>query len=239
MSEPLYPNQPLVEVATEIRFKGDLRVEEIRPQFQARIKEDYPLLMVPGAHEGVAPSLQPIRFESNDRSSGFQLAINSFSHFTRSYPGHDSFLQEAKRGIEIFSALLPSVDVTRTGWRYINAIPFTREGKLLPLERFFRENPYFGNALQRGLLDVNYRAIMPINNKTVSVRLDSAKSSTDLGAETLLLDIDVFELNDPALSSQHFSLVEAVYGMHDAAIGVFERMISNAYRTYLKGESDE
>ncbi len=239
MSGPLYPNQPLIEVAAEVRFQGDLAIEQIRPEFQTKIRDPYSQLLVPGAQEGIAPSLQPIRFEREDRLSGFQLAVNSFSHFSRSYPGNETFMGEVENGIALLLELVESVEVTRIGWRYINAIPFTRENRSLPLDRFFQENRYFGNSLQCNLYGLNYRALLPINDRQINIHLESAESSVNPGEETLLLDIDVFELKDPTVSTLEFSIVKNIREVHEEAYGVFESLITDTYRAFLKGGSDE
>ncbi len=49
--------------------------------FKKDISEQYPVLKAPGAVHGVAPSLQPYRFESEAGDAGVQLAINSVQLF--------------------------------------------------------------------------------------------------------------------------------------------------------------
>lgn len=238
LSGPLYPNQPLVEVATEVRFEGDLNVEMIRPKYQGMIRDQYPRLMVSGAQEGVAPSLQPIRFEDEDKRSGMQLAINSFSYFSHEYPGHEVFLAQATEKLGMFLGLLGAVRVTRVGWRYINSLPFTRENGSLPLSRFFQDNDVFGNALKDDFEDLSCHLSMPKKGKHLNVKLQSALSTVELGAETLILDIDAFGMYSPSVSMDAPAVMAEIHSMHNLAYDTFESLISDNYRAYLKGGSD-
>ncbi len=118
---PLYPNQPLLEVATEVRFLDDLMVEVYRPQFQSKIRNEYPRCQI---RKSTSSTLPQYRFKKNDDCAGVQWAINSFSYQSRKYPGASHFINEAMRLFELTEKLLEQIRVTRIGWRYINAIPF-------------------------------------------------------------------------------------------------------------------
>lgn len=218
---------------------GELAIEAIRPKFQNHVREHYPNLMVPGAQQGIAPSLQPIRFESNDKLSGIQLAINSFSYYTRRYPGHEVFIDNLNRLVEEFLSMIGSIQVTRIGWRYINAIPFTRENHLLPLNRYFCANKYFGNVLDGSFSDVNFNALKPLGDKQLNIKIETASTNTEPYSESILLDIDVYDLFEPSISTKKFSLVSSIKSVHDTAYDIFESMISETYREYLKGSNDE
>ena len=239
LAGPLYPNQPLVEVTTEVRFNGELAIEALRPNFQNHVRKHYPNLMVPGAQQGIAPSLQPIRFESDDKLSGIQLAINSFSYYTRQYPGHEIFIKNLNQLVEDFLSMIGSIQVNRIGWRYINAIPFTRENGLLPLNRYFCVNNYFGNMLDESFSDVNFSALKPLDGKQLNIKIETASTKIEPYSESILLDIDVFDLFEPPVNTKQFSLIEGIKSVHDTAYGVFESMISKTYREYLRGSNDE
>lgn len=239
MTGPLYPNQPLVEVATEVRFRGNLAVEAIRPRYQELVRADYPTLFVPAAHQGVAPSLQPIRLEKEDGACGLQLAINSFSYFSRRYPGHSLFLKEVKKTLSSFFQLLDSVVVTRVGWRYINAIPFARESGCIPLARFFESGCIFSAPIGHNLKDLSSRVVLEREREQLNLKLESAVSKTRPGEEVLLLDIDAFETLDPAQGMGLTPTLSSVKRLHTVAYDAFESLITESYRAFLKGDSDE
>ena len=157
MTGPLYPNQPLIEVASEIRFKGDLSIEDNKARFQSIVADTYPTLHVPRAKEGVSPALQPIRFESEENGSGIQLAINRFGYYTKAYPGHEAFYDEMGAQLAKLLSFTENLAVTRIGWRYINEIPYTRENGQLPFNRYFKDNEYFGNLLSQNITNAMFR----------------------------------------------------------------------------------
>jgi uncharacterized protein (TIGR04255 family) len=235
LTGPLYPNQPLVEVATEVRFKGDLSIEKVRADYQGKIRSQYPNLLVPGAKQGIAPPLQPFRFESEDRLSGIQLAINSLSYFSREYLGHEDFLSEINNALDMLIKLVGPIEVTRIGWRYVNAIPFTRDNGLLPLDKYFGENHVFGNALRQQIKDLSYRVLVPITDGQVHVKLESAESSKEPGMEILLLDIDASRLHEPSSKMQLDEVMKEIEVHHEVAYKTFEDLITDSYRGFLRG----
>lgn len=239
MSSPLYPNQPLVEVATEVRFKGDLTIESVRAEFQKKLYETYPNLLIPVAQEGIAPPLQPYRFEKEDRATGVQLAINSFSYYSRNYPGHDLFLSEIESVITILSKLHTSFEVTRIGWRYINSIPFSREDDFIPLHRFFKDNEYLGNTLSIPSRSISFKTLIPRDRNLVNISVESAESTQMPGIETILLDIDAFEVIQSPTTTELPSLIDKLKELHSKGYEVFENLISDNYREFLKGESND
>jgi uncharacterized protein (TIGR04255 family) len=81
----LYPNSPLAEVASEIRFAPEPIVEAHRYKFYEAIRNDFPNVLVPEARERIAPSLQPYRFETKNHTTGVQISINSLSYYQRQY----------------------------------------------------------------------------------------------------------------------------------------------------------
>ena len=142
-SDILYINQPLVEVASEVRFYGEPAVETKRDQFFEKIRDIYPLVYVPPIKEGTHPSLQHYRFEKEDLSAGVTLALNSIGYFQRQYEGATKYINEFVRVFEIANKIFNIRTYSRVGWRYINAIPYVRENSLIPLSRFFRNPPSF------------------------------------------------------------------------------------------------
>lgn len=237
---PLYPNQHLVEVATEVRFRGDLSVEQARSEFQRKIFSDYPVLKAPNALQGVAPSLQPYRFETEAGHAGVQLSINSISYFAKAYQGCDEFLDAVNKATVAFFELIEHIDATRVGWRYINAIPFTREENgLLPLKRFFKENEIFGSALTLDLEQVNYSAVNSLEDCQLNVKIVTSTDVARADEEVIILDIDAFKTFSPTTVMDNTDMLSAIRHTHDIARSVFENLITDNYREFLKGGNDE
>lgn len=234
-SGPLYPNQPLVEVAVEVRFAAELLAEAQRPAFQAQVRDEYPRLLLPGAQGGVAPPFQHYRFEKDDESAGVQIAVNSFSCYSRQYPGASGFISETTRLFGLFWELVPELRINRVGWRYINAIPFIRESVSIPLSNYFTQDSIFGTGIHDNYTQVSLKAVYGDDPDAVSVRLGSAVAAASPEEEALILDIDcsVTAIKDGS------HVPKAVSDLHDRARGVFEEIISEQYRCFLRGDDDE
>ena len=232
---PLYPNQPLINVATEIRFRGDLKVESIRPEFHRTIRGDFPQLMVPQAERGVAPALQHYRFENDLSSHGVQVAVHSFSYYSRDYPGHEAFLAVVDSLLEEFVRLIGVLHVNRIGWRYINAIPFARENGLVPLHRFFGQ--IFGMELRRDHLftSADMRATLPTNDMQLNLALKTVESKDAPQEESFLLDIDAFKTYESQAMDAN-DVMGVIRQSHACGYSIFESVITKDYRAYLVGE---
>lgn len=230
-----YPNQPLIEVATEVRFPGDLSVEAKRADFQQRVRLKYPNLTVAGAVQGVAPPLQHYRFERDDRAAAVALAVNSIAYFERQYSGATTFIKEAVRLVNLGSRLFGLDGLTRIGWRYINAIPFVREGNLIPLDRFLKNSPTLLSIDVCEFKNITFRAVTEYEGSQVAIRLENDTSSQP--NEILFLDIDVYK-EDPTASVLKVNKVkQLVDELHCIARNVFEDSITDQYRKYLQGEA--
>ena len=236
MSGPLYPNQPLVEVATEIRFEGDLKIELIRSEFQADIRKAYPVLSVPTAQQGVAPALQPIRFERDDKTCGIQLAINSLSFYSRKYPGHEVYLEDIRKALALFSKKISHISPTRVGWRYINSIAFVREDEYIPIHRIFGKNSILGSVDKQRFYDISLFAKLPFGENVLSVKIVSSRKGEQ---EVILFDLDAVAENFSGKSMPTESLIDKIDELHDLAYKYFEASITKEYRLFLEGNNDE
>ena len=236
---PLYPNQPLREVAVEIRFRGRLRVEQIRADFQDAIQEKYSLLYVPMAVPNMAPATQHFRFECPEESCGVLLAVNSISVYARDYPGFDAFFGEANRLLTIALGMVGNVALTRVGWRYINAIPFPRENGTLPFGKIFQHTPWLASALDGEWGAFAVTARMPFSGVSANLRLAAGADEKMTQTETLVFDIDAYsEFDPPEENSGADRCAEEIRRMHDAAREIFERSINDDYRQFLLGDDE-
>jgi uncharacterized protein (TIGR04255 family) len=231
IKEEIYPNSPLVEVVFEIRFPGEPAVECRRDEFYAAVREEYPEVLVPEIQAGGAPALQPYRFGKLDRSAGIMLAIDKFAYYARKYPGYKEFEREFLRVLSKFHELFRLEKLKRTGWRYINIIPFTREGGNIPLKRFLN----FAVSLPQSISDqhenLSVTLISRMDNYSVTTKLESIISS-DLSREALLLDFDCASDKDLLFSKREMYIEES----HKIARNLFEGLITDSYRKYLRGE---
>ncbi len=120
MESEIQPVQvPLLEAVIEIRFPGEARIEVCRADYQDLIRADFPVLAVPLANPAQAPALQHYRFVNTAGTEFVGLAVNSFAHSTKEYPGWDSFRDSSRKYWESIPGFTPR-SISRVGLRYIN-----------------------------------------------------------------------------------------------------------------------
>lgn len=134
MARSHLPNSPLVEVACEVKFHGDLSLFSGWGAIQAAVRDRYPKLYVTGAQEGISPLLQPLRLTSDDGADLFMLSINSFAVSTRRYSHFADFERMFRDLHSIFCLNSKPGPRTRFGLRYVNALPPTLNAKASPSE---------------------------------------------------------------------------------------------------------
>jgi len=237
--EEIYPNSPLVEVVFEIRFPGEPMVECRRHEFYDKVRDSYPRVLVPQIQAQGFPALEPYRFERGDRSAGVLLALDKFGYYTRKYPGYKEFKGEFSKLVSIFGKLFNLSKLKRTGWRYINIIPFTRESEMIPLKRFLNLGPFLPKSELDSTRDnseqyenLSITLISKMDDCSITTKLESIISS-DGSREALLLDFDCAKWKNLSFSKTETYIEEN----HKVARNLFERLITDSYRQYLRGET--
>ena len=224
----VYPNSPLVEVVCEVRFPGELAIECRRDEFYEKIRDRYPTILVPKVGDGLAP----YRFENEGRTAEIMLAINRFSFHEKKYSGHKEFIKEFVRLAKTLGEIYAVKKLNRLGWRYINVIPFSRENEIVPLQRFTN----FGLKLPEGMSDkfenVSIVFISKAPGGTITTRIESIIRSNDQ-QEALLMDFD-FAMTEKLSFSRINSCVSRA---HEQTRAIFENLITDDYRQYLRGET--
>jgi uncharacterized protein (TIGR04255 family) len=233
--DEIYPNQPLSDVACEIRFKGEMQVECQRYLFWDKIRSEYPDILVPHVQDGQAVALQHYKFRNPGGGRTVSVALNSLAFSEAKYSGHVSFISEFGRLVDIFRGLYPKLGaITRVGWRYINVIPFSREDGLVPISRLLKLNISLPSDLFGRTSALNLEWVGKLSDGEVHIRLEPINQKGLPGQEALLLDID-FGCMAPNIDwSSSKSVIESA---RKKCRGLFEDLITDDYRTYLRGES--
>ena len=224
----VYPNSPLVEVVCEVRFPGELAIECRRDEFYEKIRDRYPTILVPKVGDGLAP----YRFENEGRTSEIMMAINRFSFHEKKYSGHKRFIKEFINSVKTLSQTYSLKKLARVGWRYINVIPFTREDGIVPLQRFISINVNLPEGVSDQFENLSMVLISKVPNGTITTRIESIIRSDDQ-QEALLLDFD-FALTEKISFSRINSCVSMA---HEQTRTIFENLITDDYRQYLRGET--
>lgn len=229
----IYPNSPLVEVIFEIRFPGEPVVECRRDKLYDLVRKDYSRVLVPQTKGGSFVALEPYRFEKEDNSSGIMLAMNKFSYYSRKYPGFNEFKKEMMALINKFRKAFPKINkLNRTGFRYVNIIPFTREEGLVPVENFLKVGLKVPSVIPEKYNNISIGFDTERDGGSVTTRIEIMKAS-DQSGEAMLLDIDYAKLKKLSMSSVRKYIDES----HKCARQLFEDLITDNYRMFLRGET--
>jgi len=233
--DELYPNQPLTDVAAEVRFCGDMQVECERHRFWDKIRDEYHAILVPYAEAGKSPALQHYRFRNAESGQTVSVALNSFAYSEAKYRGHKKFIAEFVRLARLFSETYPKISkLSRIGWRYINLMTFSREEGLLPLSRILKFHADLPLKMFEHSSSIDLTWASKLAGADVVLRLANVPRKEVPGQEALLLDIDY------AVAAKDLSwddVPDAVAKARVSGREIFESIISDSYRKYLRGES--
>lgn len=230
-SDEVYPNSPLAEVVCEIRFPGNLRVECSRHLFWEEIREEYPEILVPRPRQEVALVLEPYKFRRKDREFTVMVAINKFALSTSKYPGYELFIKEFLRLHSIFEKLYDVSSLKRVGWRYINLIPFVRDKGLIPLDSFLNLGFKVPESIPEKFNAVSMRFVAKTKGGSITTNLETLRKEAG-DQEALLLDID-YGKDEKNLVFKN--VAEYIDEAHIQTRQLFEDLIKDEYRTYLRG----
>jgi uncharacterized protein (TIGR04255 family) len=230
----IYPHSPLREVVAEIRFGGEIAIETKRDLFFEKVRDKYPDVYVPQNVPGKSAALQAYQFEDPDKERGTALAINRFAFYERSYSGHEAFIGEFLRLANLVSEFYGVDKLNRVGWRYINIIPFVRQRQIIRVGDVLNLALSVGEEPVRKFHDLNLEWVSPADEGVLITRLQSATESPSK-QEILKLDFDSFATEELSMGN----LRETTTLVHNHARLMFERMITNEYRQYLRGEGIE
>ncbi len=233
INSELYPNSPLVEVIFEIRFPGEPIVESRRDIFYDLVRDVYPNILVPQIKEGNFVSLEAYRFENKEGSAGIMLAINRLSYYSRKYPGFVVFKSEIMKILGKFKKAYPKINgLNRTGFRYVNVLPFTRENGVVPLDKFLNIKLQIPSAIPEKFTKINLGFVAKTTGGSITTRLESMKSD-EQKVETILLDFDYAKEEGLSIKNVDKYLEES----HDFSRQMFEDFITDSYRMFLRGET--
>lgn len=233
LESEIYPNSPLVEVIFEIRFPGEPIVECRRDIFYEMVREEYSTVLVPQTKEGSFVALEPYRFEKKDRSSGIMLSVNKFAFYCRKYPGFGECKKNVTKLIRNFRSAYPKIDkLSRTGFRYVNIIPFTREEGFVPLDRFLNVRLQIPTAIPEKYTNISLGFISKTGGGSITTRVETLLAA-DQSGEAILLDLDYAKEEGLSIKNINKYMDES----HNYSRQLFEDLITDNYRMFLRGET--
>lgn len=231
MKKGIYKNAPLTETVFEITFPGDPAVECKRDKFYNKIKDIYPTVYVPNAYEGKAPALSPYKFERTDKTYAVMTALNKVALSCAKYEGFSVFKKEAMRIFSIFGQLFKIKKLNRTGLRYINIIPITREKKVIPLQNYLNVKIDLPEQITTDFENLKMFFVTRTKGGDITTRIDTVVSK-EKQEEAIMLDFDYAK--DEHLT--YDSIEQYIDESHEHTKYLFEKFITKEYKKVMKGE---
>ncbi len=226
----IYKNAPLIETVFEIRFPGEPAIECNRDKFYEKIRDIYSKVFVPKSSEGRAIALEPYKFEREDGTGGVMLSINKMAMYCKKYEGFKLFKKEVMRIFFIFGELFKIQKLNRTGLRYINIIPFTREKNIIPIKNYLNIKIDLPKSIPTDFKNLNIIFVSQTKNGIITTHIEPAISH-DRTREAIILDFDYAKEEDLNFCSINKYLDES----HQHTKYLFEELITDDYKKVMRG----
>ena len=238
-SGPKYPNQQLRSVSLETFFPGELGALSALGKLQEAFRARFPNLFVPNVQPGEAVALRPYQLRDPEQTKSLALAVNQATFMSFGYPGYDAFSAEAIPAVAQALAALKPVKLNRVVYRYENELGLARDAEgALGVERIFPA--IVPRIFAEGDLAGPTKAINTATEHAWrSDELAGARGFharvEDIGT-SLVFKITVFGAVE-GCAVQH--LAKATKVAHEVAVGLFEALISPAFRDFISASSQE
>jgi len=226
-----YKNSPLVETVFEIRFPGEPIIECNRDKLYKKIRDVYSEVLVPKSHEGWGMPLEPYRFQRPDGGGGVMLSINKMAIYCKKYEGFKAFKEETMNIFSVFGQLFKVKKLNRTGLRYINLIPFTREEGTITIGNYLNIKIILPKCVPPEFLNLNSIFVSKTKGGRITTRVMPAISQ-DRTQEVIILDFDYAKEGNLIFDSIDRYLDES----HKHTKQLFEQLITDNYKKVMRGE---
>jgi len=227
----VYKNAPLVETVFEIRFPEEPAVECNRDRFYEKIRSVYSRVLVPKSIEGRAMAIEPYKFEREDRTCLIMVSINKLAFSCKKYEGFETFKKETTRLFSIFGELFKIKKLKRTGLRYINVIPFTREKNIIPIKNYLNIQIKLPQSIPTDFKHLSIIFVSQTEGGSITTRIEPIISK-DQTQEAIMLDFDYAKEENLNFDSIEKYLDES----HKHTKYLFEELITEDYKKVMRGE---
>lgn len=227
----VYPKSPLTEVVFEIRFPGEPAVECHRDELFEVIRSTFPRVRVPQPSAEDNFKFRTYQFVSQDNAFTVMAGLNSLSYSSKRYTGFSEFKAQLSPVFDYFVERFKLKVLRRVGFRYINAIPFTRENDAIPLARYLKSRIVLSPDLTDRIGLCSLGLVQDLGDGQILTRIDTARQQNGED-EALILDFDYFRTKELVASN----ISDYLDDSHAHAKGFFENIITAQYRDFIRGK---
>ena len=221
----IYKKSPLIEAVYEIRFSPLLAVESYRDKFHDKVKDAFPNVVIPKSN------LEPYVFGKRDQSWSILLSPVLFAVSCKKYEGFQVYKKECLRLLSIFGELFKVDKLIRSGLRYVNIIPFTRESGIIPLKAYLNIEINLPKAIPSTFKAASLVFVSQLEKGNITTRVEPVMSP-DQTQEALILDFDYAKEADLSYKNLDGYLEES----HTHTKALFEGLVTERYRKIMRGE---
>lgn len=220
-----FKNAPLTEAVYEVRFNPVLTIESDRNEFYSKIKDSFPNVIIPKSN------VEPYRFDKQNGSWSVLISPMLIAISCKKYEGFQSFKRECLRLLAMFDEIFKIEKVTRSGLRYINIIPFTREEGLIPLKAFLNIEINLPKVIPSTFKAASFVFVSQLEKGSITTRVQPV-ISPDQSKEAIILDFDYAKEGDLAFKNIDEYLEES----HSHTKALFEGLVTENYLKIMRGE---
>ncbi|MFA6030892.1 MAG: TIGR04255 family protein [Elusimicrobiota bacterium] len=230
-ADEVYPKSPLIEVVFEIRFPGNLVVECHRDELSEFLRPSMPVLRVPEIAAGESFKFRTYHFVSEDNAFTVMAGMNLLAFSSKKYEGFGGFQERLSPIFDFFCKRFSVTKLRRVGLRYINAIPFAREGGSIPVGRFLKSQFLLAPGLGEKFDLCSVGFVQNLGTGHITTRIEGIREQNS-SEEALLLDFDYFKTENLHAGEWNAYLEES----HGQTKNFFEKIITDQYRDFLRGK---
>ncbi len=221
-------NAPLVEAIFEIRFPVELSIESGKDKYYEKIRDKFPQVFIPKTATSEAYALEPYQFKNVEETEIIRFSINKFSFITQKYSSFCEFKQKCLDYMNSFFELYKISILKRTGLRYINHIPISKEGEFIPLEKYLTFGYKLPNTISNKFSMLSSEFVTKIEDGKLRTFIQYEREPE----ETILLDFDYF-LEKELVSSK---ISEYLEKSHYRTKEIFLSLITEEYKKIMEGD---
>lgn len=231
--DEVFQNNPLKQVAFEIRFPFNLRVQRDFCEVQNQIKKEYPKFFVEDL-EAIEGSLARLHsFRSADDTRSIRVSEDRFTVLFTRYKDFEVFKSEALVRTEAFCRHFSITHCLRVGLRYVNHIEVPREGGFYQITKAV--NPYFDvkRATASGPMKFSLEIVMKKPPCLLALRTAFRSKLPEQPTAIYLLDLDAFLQEETPVEDLGKLLPE----LHHQVQLEFLSHITEEYKLVMRGDA--
>lgn len=228
--DEVFPNNPIQEVAFEIRFPHNLRVNRDICELQESLAQDYTDLSF-GEESSPTETVFTYHLISKRLGRTIKVSENRFAIILNKYTSFELFTQEVLKHTQQVCEIFRIKQITRAGLRYVNNIHIPNIGGSFPLEKFVK--PYIDFERLSSAQAKQFAVEMLLNKEDCLFLVRSAflTQTPIANAGFYILDLDAFFEG----KVEYSNLFQVLSNLHLQIQVEFLNHITEDYKQQMRG----